>query len=43
VSEVVHEFRREQMDGDGTRANESDGDGKDGFECHRRASISIAG
>ena len=43
VSEVVHQLRREQVNGDGKRANERDGDGKDGFECHRKASVSTGG
>jgi hypothetical protein len=43
VSEVVHDFWREQVNAHGERANECDGDGEDGLECHRKASVSIGG
>jgi outer membrane protein OmpA-like peptidoglycan-associated protein len=43
VSEVVHQLRRVQVNGYGTSADESDSDRKDGFECHRKVSVSIGG
>jgi len=39
VSEVVNELRREQVKTDSCRANESQGDRENGFECHRRQII----
>jgi hypothetical protein len=37
VSEMVHELRREQVQANGGRADESEGDRETSFECHRRA------
>jgi hypothetical protein len=43
VSDVVHQLWREEVKTDSERADEPDGDCENGFECHRRSSISIPG
>lgn len=43
VSEVVHELGREQVNSYGGCADERDGDGEHGFECHRGASLPAGG
>jgi hypothetical protein len=43
VSDVVHQLWREEVKTDSERADEPDGDCENGFECHRRSSISIQG
>jgi hypothetical protein len=38
---MVHELRREEMQANGSRADESEGDRETSFECHRKASVVI--
>jgi hypothetical protein len=43
VSEVVHELRREQVNGDGEGTNECEGNREKGFKCHRKPRVLIGG
>jgi hypothetical protein len=40
LTEVMHDLRREQVNADGSRAEESESD-QSSLECHRKVSVSI--
>jgi hypothetical protein len=43
LSKVLHELRREEVDGESKRADESEGDREKGLQGHRGPSVSTTG